>query len=209
MEKELKEYLQLCHNLSEDDVDRIEKTATEDQLDVLRKGRQSWIELSGGKTCQQVILEFQQEQKDAREKAVREAIREAREERAKKKSQFALGFGFIPLVMVSAMLFKAVFNPPKDIEAEKQNATQIVSQWLEEDALSRDLIIYELMADGFSDEAASYAADNSGANWYDQAMRAAEDYLSEGQHTWEETEKMLQQKHFTYAQILHVQEQIG
>lgn len=210
MEKELKEFLRQYGNVvSEDDITRIEKTATEDQLEAFRKVMRSMREATGGKTVDQMMLEAQQEQKAAREKAVRESIQKAREERTRKKKQFALGFGMIPLIMVFGMLFKAVFNPPRDMEAEKQEAAQIVSQWLEEDALSRDYIIYELTDDGFSRDAAIYAADNAGADWYDQAMRAAEEYLAEGQHTWEEIEAMLKQKRFTYAQILHVKEHIG
>ena len=63
MEKELKEYLRHYRNMSEDDIARIEETATEDQLEVLRKGMQ--FEVTASASVEQIRREQEETQKKA------------------------------------------------------------------------------------------------------------------------------------------------
>ena len=109
-EKELKKYLRQCQGQTEEQIATIERNATEADLEVLRKGMRSFLEMSGGKMPNEWVQEFQQQQAAAREKAMRESRQKAREIRAKKKSGFALGLGFPLFLALLLMLLKWIFG---------------------------------------------------------------------------------------------------
>ena len=54
---------------------------------------------------------------------------------------------------------------------EEQNALNKALDYLKILAFSRSGLIEQLQYEGFSLEASTYAADNCGANWYEQAAK--------------------------------------
>lgn len=59
----------------------------------------------------------------------------------------------------------------------QQNAVRAAQNYLSYTAFSRDGLIDQLKYEGFPDEDASYAADNCGADWNEQAAQKARSYL--------------------------------
>ena len=67
--------------------------------------------------------------------------------------------------------------PEYSISIEERNALKKANEYLEIIAFSRSGLIGQLQYEGFSLKASTYAVDNCGANWYDQAARKAQSYL--------------------------------
>ena len=67
--------------------------------------------------------------------------------------------------------------PDNSISLEEQNALNKALDYLEILAFSRSGLIEQLQYEGFSLEASTYAVDNCGANWYEQAAKKAQSYL--------------------------------
>lgn len=63
------------------------------------------------------------------------------------------------------------------LSLEYQNAVKSAKSWLEFDAYSRSGLIKRLEADKFPTAAATYAADNCGADWNEQAVKSAKSWL--------------------------------
>lgn len=180
MEKELKEYLRLT-GIPEERIAEMEQNATEEQLNAVR----SFAETLGGKPLPQLARQTaqrQQEQEAAIEKARKDAQRKTREERARKKSQFALGFGIIPMVMLVTMLISAVMpteSHEPSTKAEKE-AVVLAEQWAESEytAKSYNSTIERLISLGYSKTEAKVAADYCGADWNEQALKYAKIQLN-------------------------------
>lgn len=175
MEAELKEYLRKVHGETEESIARIEQNATEADLDVLRKGMQSWVELTGGKTLEQITQEHRQEQEAARAKAVKAAQREARERRRKRKSQFANGFLFIPILFVITMLFTSISDwvENKTAPTDLEEAFRTAEVYLEMGGISQSQLAEMMELEGCKPKEAEYIAENCDADWNEQAVLAA------------------------------------
>ncbi|MCI1959674.1 MAG: Ltp family lipoprotein [Clostridia bacterium] len=61
---------------------------------------------------------------------------------------------------------------------EQKNACAKAEDYLDFSAFSRSGLIEQLKYEGYSTEAATYAADKCGANWNEQAAKKAKSYLS-------------------------------
>jgi len=71
-------------------------------------------------------------------------------------------------------------TPPPASSTEtvsQRNAVQKAKDYLRFMAFSRSGLIKQLEYEGFSNADATYGADNSGANWNDQAVKKAQEYL--------------------------------
>lgn len=60
---------------------------------------------------------------------------------------------------------------------EEQNALQTAKDYLDFTSFSRQGLIEQLEYEGYSTEASTYAADNCGADWNEQAAKTAQNYL--------------------------------
>ncbi|MCD2493638.1 Ltp family lipoprotein [Lacrimispora sp. NSJ-141] len=65
-----------------------------------------------------------------------------------------------------------------EISLEQRNALKKANDYLSFSAFSYTGLIHQLEFEGFSTENATYAADNCGADWSQQAAKKAKDYLS-------------------------------
>ena len=63
-----------------------------------------------------------------------------------------------------------------DLTTERASALQMAAEYLEYTAFSHDGLVDQLEYEGFSTEDATYAADNCGADWNEQAARMAQQY---------------------------------
>ncbi len=61
--------------------------------------------------------------------------------------------------------------------SNQQEALDAAKSYIEYMGMSRDELIEQLEWEGFTTEAATYAADNCGADWYEEAEQSAADYL--------------------------------
>ena len=198
MEKELKEYLRRYHNMSESDIANIERTATEEQLNVFRKDMQFISPL------QAIADQIQQDQEAAQERARRQALQKVREKRARKRSQFALGLGFIPLISILAMLFGTAIDwfeeatAPTDLTAVSQSA----QVYLEMGVSSRQLA-EQMVLEGCSASEAQAIVDNCDADWNEQAVLAAKGHRQYSDMSEEELLEMLIFQGFTEEQAAY------
>ena len=60
----------------------------------------------------------------------------------------------------------------------ERNALRAAQNYLSFTAFSYSGLIRQLKFEGYSQKEATYAADNCGANWFEQAYKCAENYLS-------------------------------
>lgn len=60
----------------------------------------------------------------------------------------------------------------------QKNALRAAGEYLNTLALSHDGLIHQLEYEGYSTEDATYAADNCGADWNEQAAKCAKNYLN-------------------------------
>lgn len=72
-------------------------------------------------------------------------------------------------------------EPETAVEPEmtlgQKNAIKKAESYISYMGFSRDGLIHQLEFDGFTSEEATFAADNCGANWNDQAAKKAESYI--------------------------------
>ena len=204
MEKELKEYLRQCHGRTEEQIAAIERNATEADLEVLRKGMRSFLELSGGKMPKEIEQEYHQQQKAAREKTIREARQKAREERARKKRQFALGFAFIPILMLTVFFFDWISDSvtekmkPTDMDAAFQTAQVYL-----EIGLSPEQLAEQMELEGCTSKEAKYIVEHCNADWDKQAVLAAKGHRGYQKISDEELLEMLIFQGFSEDQAIY------
>ena len=67
-------------------------------------------------------------------------------------------------------------------------------------AFSYSGLIDQLEYEGYTAEEAEYAAKNCGANWYERAMKSAEQYLATMSFSRESLIEQLEYERFTYEQ---------
>lgn len=68
-------------------------------------------------------------------------------------------------------------SPSANVNLEQKNALAKGKDYLDFSAFSYTGLISQLEYEGFSTESATYAADNCGADWNEQAAKKAQDYL--------------------------------
>lgn len=68
-------------------------------------------------------------------------------------------------------------EPTPEVSVENQNALRQAHSYLSFSAFSYSGLIEQLEYEGYSTEAATYAVDNCGADWFEQAAKQAQSYL--------------------------------
>ena len=76
-------------------------------------------------------------------------------------------------------------------------------------AFSREGLIEQLEYEGFSNEDATYGADNSGADWMEQAAKSAESYLDFTSFSRQGLIEQLEYEGFTEEQAIHGADSVG
>lgn len=86
------------------------------------------------------------------------------------------------------------------VSMEYQNALKSAKDYLAFSAFSRKGLIEQLEFEKYSAAAATYAADNCGANWNEQAVKSAKSYLEISSFSKQELIEQLEFEGFTKAQ---------
>lgn len=108
---------------------------------------------------------------------------------------------------VSTKNSKSVSNT--SISTEYKNALRSAEDYLSFAAFSYSRLISQLEYEGYSSEAAMYAADHCGADWKEQAKEAAADYLSFMAFSKAGLINQLEYEGFTHEQAVYGVEQNG
>lgn len=91
----------------------------------------------------------------------------------------------------------------------ESNALASAKQYLNLMAFSYVGLIEQLEFEGYSHSEATYAADNCGANWNEQAALSAKEYLNIMPFSRQELIEQLEYEGFTYDQAVYGVEQCG
>lgn len=89
------------------------------------------------------------------------------------------------------------------------NALNSANAYLDVMAFSYSGLIEQLEYEGYTNDEATYAADNCGADWYRQAARSAKEYLETMSFSRQSLIEQLQYEGFTYEQAVYGVEQSG
>lgn len=73
---------------------------------------------------------------------------------------------------------QAVSSETSNLTMGQKNALRSAENYLNSLAFSHDGLIHQLEYEGYSTEDATYAADNCGADWNEQAAKCAKNYLN-------------------------------
>lgn len=98
---------------------------------------------------------------------------------------------------------------PGTVTMGMKNALKKADSYLSWGAFSYSGLIGQLEFEKFTHDEAVYAADNCGADWYDQAVKKAESYLSWGAFSRDELIGQLEYEGFTNDQAVHAVTQVG
>ena len=90
-----------------------------------------------------------------------------------------------------------------------QNALKKAHSYLSWMAFSYSGLINQLEFEGFTTDEAVYAADNCGADWYEQAVKKGESYLSWGAFSRSSLIEQLEFEGFTTDQATHAVNKLG
>ena len=90
-----------------------------------------------------------------------------------------------------------------DISVGQANALKAAGNYLQIMPFSYDGLIDQLKFDGYTDDEAAYAADNCGADWFEQAEKAGENYLEIMPFSRSGLIDQLEFDGFTYEQAAH------
>lgn len=91
----------------------------------------------------------------------------------------------------------------------ESNALASAKQYLSIMAFSYSGLIEQLEYEGYSNSEATYAADNCGADWYEQAALSAKEYLNIMSFSKQGLIEQLEYDGFTYDQAVYGAEQCG
>ena len=96
-------------------------------------------------------------------------------------------------------------EPPKKVEITigMKNALKTAKEYLNFSAFSYTGLIKQLEYEKYTHEEAVYAANNCGADWYEQAVKCAESYLNYSSFSKEGLIDQLEYEGFTYAQAFY------
>lgn len=92
---------------------------------------------------------------------------------------------------------------------EQSNALRTAENYLDTMPFSKKGLIKQLKFEGYSDEAANWAADHCGADWMKQAEKAAESYLDLMGFSRSELIKQLEFEGYTSKQAAHGADSVG
>lgn len=95
------------------------------------------------------------------------------------------------------------------LTAGQRNAINSAKSYLEWSAFSYEGLIDQLEYEKYSHEDAVYAADNCGADWYEQAVKKARSYLEYSPFSRDGLIEQLEYEGFTYDQAVYGAEQNG
>ena len=76
-------------------------------------------------------------------------------------------------------------------------------EYLESSAYSRNGLIEQVEYDGFTKEQAIYGADNSNADWFEQAIKGAKEHLDASKYTRDELIEQLKYGGYTQKEALY------
>lgn len=91
----------------------------------------------------------------------------------------------------------------------KRNALESAKQYISVMAFSYSGLIEQLEYEGYSNSEATYAADNCGADWYEQAALSAKEYLGVMSFSRQGLIEQLEYEGFTYDQAVYGVEKCG
>lgn len=91
----------------------------------------------------------------------------------------------------------------------QRNARNKAQQYLSTSAFSYSGLIEQLEYEGFSTKEATYGADNSGADWYEQAALKAEQYMDTSSFSRSGLIEQLEYEGFTRTQAEHGADAVG
>ncbi len=100
-------------------------------------------------------------------------------------------------------------NEDSGVGVSAENALEKAKTYLALSAFSYSGLIKQLNYDGFSEEDATYAADNCGADWNEQAAKKAESYLELTSFSGEGLVKQLEYDGFSHEQAVYGATQNG
>lgn len=89
------------------------------------------------------------------------------------------------------------------------NALQSAKSYLDYSAFSHDGLISQLEYEGYSTEDSTYAADNCGADWNDQALKSALSYLDYSGFSYSGLIEQLEYEEFTTEQATYAADNCG
>lgn len=98
---------------------------------------------------------------------------------------------------------KASTQVTSNMTTGQKNALASAKSYLKFSAFSYTGLIDQLEYEGYTTEEATYAVDNCGADWYEQAAKCAESYLKYSSFSRDGLIDQLEYEGFTYAQALH------
>lgn len=97
---------------------------------------------------------------------------------------------------------------PASVTTEQENALKEAQRYLSFSSFSRQGLIEQLEFEKYSTEAATYAADNCGANWYEQAAKKAQSYLNFSSFSRQGLIEQLEFEGFTHDQAVYGVDQV-
>lgn len=100
-------------------------------------------------------------------------------------------------------------EPKEVVSVSKTNAANKAKSYLRLSGFSRDGLIDQLEYDQFSNEDATYGADNSGADWNEQAVKKAKSYMSISSFSRDGLVNQLVYSKFTQEQAEHGANAVG
>lgn len=101
-------------------------------------------------------------------------------------------------------------EPKKEtVSAGKKNALKMAKSYLDYTGFSYQGLIEQLEYEKFSNEEATYAADNCGADWNEQAARVAQSYLDYTAFSRDGLIDQLEYEGFTYDQAVYGVNAVG
>lgn len=99
--------------------------------------------------------------------------------------------------------------PAQEVTVSQKNAVQKAKSYLAYTAFSYSGLISQLEYEGYSNADATYGADNSGADWYEQAAKKAEDYMNYSAFSRSGLISQLEYDGFTRSQAEHGADAVG
>lgn len=90
-----------------------------------------------------------------------------------------------------------------------RNALKSAKSYLSHSSFSHDGLIGQLEYEGYTKEEATYAADNCGADWMEQAVKCAQSYIDHSSFSKKELLEQLKYEGFTDEQAKHGVEAVG
>ena len=100
-------------------------------------------------------------------------------------------------------------TPTQTVTTGQKNALAKANSYLSHSSFSRQGLIEQLEYEKFSTEEATYAVDNCGANWSEQAEKKAKSYLSHSAFSYSGLIEQLEYEGFTHDQAVYGVEKSG